>query len=139
MEGSGVGQLVVPAGWYPGLTEDMVLQFEQGVVVEVRGGGAVGDELRCLLQTGSADPAHEARRNLAELGIGVNPNARKPDNVLEAEKIKGTVHIAIGDNAHIGGRVEADLHEDFVQPQPDLFLDGQVVIVGGEWQLGGGA
>jgi leucyl aminopeptidase (aminopeptidase T) len=88
-----------------------------------------------LLKLEDDDPLYQARRNLAELGIGTNPNARKPDNVLEAEKIKGTVHIAIGDNIHMGGRVEADLHDDFVQPRPDMYLDGRPVIVEGEWKI----
>jgi len=135
LEGTGEGQLVAPAGWYPNLSEDMIFRFEKGQVVELLGGGTVGDEFRQLLDLGSDDPVCKARRNLAELGIGTNPNAHKPDNVLEAEKIKGTVHIAIGDNIHMGGQVEADLHEDFVQPQPDLFLDGKPVIVGGEWRI----
>jgi len=137
LEGTGEGQLVASAGWHPNLTEDLVFRIEKGEVVELLGGGAVGDEFHELLQLGSDDPVYQARRNLAELGIGTNPNARRPDNVLEAEKIKGTVHIAIGDNIHMGGQVEADLHEDFVQPQPDLFLDGRPVIVGGQWRIRG--
>jgi len=135
LEGTAEGQLVVPAGWYPRLAEDLVLRFEKGGVVEVLGGGAVGEEFRRAFNPRSDDRVFRTRRNLAELGIGTNPNARKPDNVLEAEKIKGTVHIGIGDNLHIGGRVEADLHDDFVQPKPDLFLDGKPVIVGGEWKI----
>jgi leucyl aminopeptidase (aminopeptidase T) len=135
LEGSGEGQLVVPTGWYPGLDHDMVLRIQNGEVVRLEGGGAVGDEFCQLFQLGSDDPVHKARRNLAELGIGTNPNARRPDNVLEAEKIKGTVHIGIGDNIHMGGRVEADLHEDFVQPQADLILDGKPVMAGGEWRM----
>jgi len=51
---------------------------------------------------------------------------------LEAEKIRGTVHLAIGDNAHMGGTVTADLHEDFVLPHPDLYLDGEIVMRGGQ-------
>lgn len=135
VEGTGEGSLVAPAGWYPRLSEDMSFRFEQGEVVKVLGGGAVGDEFRRLLDLGSDDPTCKARRNLAELGIGANPNARRPDNVLEAEKIKGTVHLAIGDNLHMGGHVESDLHDDFVQPQADLFLDGKPVIVSGEWRI----
>jgi leucyl aminopeptidase (aminopeptidase T) len=135
VEGTGEGQLVVLAGWYPDLSEDMTLRIEKGAVVELVGGGVVGDEFRQLIDLGSDDPVCKARRNLAELGIGTNPNARKPDNVLEAEKIKGTVHVAIGDNIHMGGQVESDLHEDFVQPQPDLFLDGDLVIAEGEWKI----
>jgi leucyl aminopeptidase (aminopeptidase T) len=113
----------------------MVFRLEQGEVVELTGGGRVGDKFRGLLKLGEDDPVYKARRNLAELGIGTNPNARKPDNVLEAEKIKGTVHIAIGDNIHMGGTVEADLHDDFVQPQADLILDGEPIILNGEWQI----
>jgi leucyl aminopeptidase (aminopeptidase T) len=135
VEGTGEGRLVVPSGWYPDLDEQMVLQFEEGQVVELEGGGEVGDRFRALVRPGSDVPAHRRRRNLAELGIGTNPNARRPDNVLEAEKIKGTVHIAIGDNLHMGGRVESDTHEDFVQPEPDVLLDGELVIVEGEWRV----
>jgi leucyl aminopeptidase (aminopeptidase T) len=135
LEGTGEGTLVAPAGWYPNLAADLTLRFEKGQVVEIAGGGAVGDTFRQLLKLGSSDVLHQARRNLAELGIGTNPNARQPDNVLEAEKIKGTLHIAIGDNIHMGGRVEADLHEDFILPTPDLLLDGKLVIAGGEWRV----
>jgi leucyl aminopeptidase (aminopeptidase T) len=135
LEGTGEGTLVAPAGWYPKLSSDMTFHIERGEVVELTGGGAVGDSFREMLKPGDEKPHFKARRNLAELGIGTNPNARKPDNVLEAEKIKGTVHIAVGDNIHMGGKVEADFHEDFVQPNVDLLLDGQLVIAGGEWQI----
>lgn len=135
LEGTGNGTLVAPAGWYPGLKEKMVFQIEKGLVVNLQGGGIVGDKFRHQLNLGNDDPLYIARRNLAELGIGCNPNARNPENVLEAEKIKGTVHIAIGDNIHMGGLVEADLHDDFVQPQADLILDGKAIITNGEWQV----
>ena len=133
VEGSGEGTLVAPAGWYPDLKEDMVFTFAKGVVVSLTGGGDVGNYFRQMLALDSNDPQHQARRNLAELGIGTNSNARQPDNVLEAEKILGTVHVAIGDNIHMGGRVESDLHEDFVQPNIELVLDRQQIIVGGKW------
>ena len=34
----------------------------------------------------------------------------------------------------MGGFVESDLHEDFVQPGVDLLLDGTPVILNGKWQ-----
>jgi leucyl aminopeptidase (aminopeptidase T) len=135
VEGTAEGVIVVPAGWYPDLGADMVLHFEEGLVVRLEGGGKVGDEFRGLLQLGSEEEVHKLRRNLAELGIGTNPNAKQPDNVLEAEKIKATVHLAIGDSSHMGGTVVADLHEDFVIPEPDLLLDGRLVIEGGVWRV----
>lgn len=133
LEGSGHGTLVAPVGWYPGLVEDIVFTFEQGLVVKLSGGGELGDRFRQKLRLDSVDPLYLTRRNLAELGIGTNPNASQSDNVLESEKIKGTVHVAIGDNIHMGGHVESDLHEDFVQPDVDLIVDGQRVILGGNW------
>lgn len=135
LEGTAEGQLVVQAGWAAGLEDDMVLRFEKGLVVDVRGGGQVGARLSRLLDLTRDEPTYRARRNLAELGVGCNPKARRPDNVLEAEKIKGTVHLAVGDNAHMGGQVDADLHDDFVQPQADLYLDGKPVILRGQWQV----
>jgi hypothetical protein len=33
----------------------------------------------------------------------------------------------------MGGTVESDQHEDFVQPDVDLILDGRVVIQKGKW------
>jgi leucyl aminopeptidase (aminopeptidase T) len=113
----------------------MVLTFKNGSVVDLQGGGQIGTDFSKLINLKNNDEPYRSRRNLAELGIGTNPNARQPDNVLEGEKIKGSVHIAIGDNIHMGGKVESDLHEDFVQPQADLYLDGVPVILQGKWKV----
>lgn len=135
VEGSGQGKLVVPAGWYEHLLEEMTFCVEKGEVTQILGGGPIGDWFRHMLNVESEEMLYKARRNLAELGIGANPNARRPENGLEAEKIKGTVHIAFGDNLYMGGQVEADFHEDFVQPKPNLYLDGNPVILNGEWKI----
>jgi leucyl aminopeptidase (aminopeptidase T) len=132
LEGTANGRVVVEVGWYPDLKEKMVLTFKDGYVVEISGGGDVGDRFRSLLALEKNEQPYISRRNLAELGVGTNPYARRPDNVLEAEKIRGTVHIAIGDNSHMGGKVESDIHEDFIIPRPTLTLDGKVVMKNGE-------
>jgi leucyl aminopeptidase (aminopeptidase T) len=133
LEGTAEGQVVVPKGSGVDITEEMTLIFQGGWVREIRGGGKGGDRLRQLMQFDSDAEEHRLRRNLAELGIGTNPNARSPLNLLEAEKIKGTVHVAVGDNAHMGGQISCDLHEDFILPQPDLILDDKLVIEAGQW------
>jgi leucyl aminopeptidase (aminopeptidase T) len=127
VEGTAQGKLVVPAGWYPGLEEDMTLYFQEGLVNEIEGGGIIGAKFLELLKPEEDRDPYRSRRNLAELGIGTNPNASHLDNILEAEKIKGTVHLAIGDNSHMGGVVSVDFHVDFVLPHPELFLDGKPV------------
>jgi leucyl aminopeptidase (aminopeptidase T) len=133
IEGTAEGTIVVEKGWHPRLTESMRLIFTGGAVAEVSGGGTVGAELRELLRLGVDQEPYRSRRNLAEFGIGTNPNARRPDNVLEAEKIKGTVHLAIGDNSHMGGQVSADLHQDFIVPKPDVFVDGKLIMKSGKF------
>jgi aminopeptidase len=126
VEGTAEGKMVVPKGWYPQLVEDMTLKFEKGFVVSVNGGGAVGAEF--IKTFDFANPAMKHRRNCAELGIGTNPKASKMDNPLEAEKIKGTIHVAVGDSSHVGGVSESDLHTDFILCNPSLFIDGKQYI-----------
>ena len=132
LEGTGNGKIVVEKGWYPYLKEDMTITFRDGSVTEIRGGGDVGDELRGLLKPGTDGEPYSSRRNMAEFGIGTNPNAKRPDNTLESEKIRGTIHIAVGDNAHMGGRVHADLHQDFIQPKPGVWVDGRLIMKEGK-------
>ncbi|MGQ9460750.1 MAG: aminopeptidase [Candidatus Bathyarchaeaceae archaeon] len=132
VEGTAKGKLVIDKGWYPDLKENMTLIFKEGKVTEVVGGGDVGNTFRDLLSPEREEEPYTSRRNLAELGVGTNPHAKRPDNVLEAEKIRGTVHLAIGDNSHIGGTVVADLHEDFIIHHPDLILDGKTIMKNGE-------
>ncbi len=133
VEGTAKGKVVVDKGWYPNLKENMTLNFEVGKVANVLGGGDVGEKFRgLLLSPRREEEPYVSRRNLAELGVGTNPYAKLPDNVLEAEKIRGTVHLAVGDNSHMGGTVVADLHEDFIVHHPDLILDGKTIMRNGE-------
>jgi len=131
MEGLSEGRLVVEVGWYPELKTPMVLEFKQGSVVRITGGDEIGDYYRELLGLGTDE--HVSRRNMAELGIGTNPNAKSVASLLEAEKIKGTIHIGLGDSTHMGGANAADFHTDFVVPRPDVFFDDKKVIAGGKW------
>jgi leucyl aminopeptidase (aminopeptidase T) len=132
LEGTANGRIVVEPNWYADLKEKMTLVFKNGYVTEITGGGKIGDEFRALLDFSKNEEPYISRRNLAELGIGTNPNAKRPDNLLESEKIKGTVHLAIGDNLHMGGKVSADLHQDFVIPKPTWMLDGKPVMKDGK-------
>lgn len=132
VEGTAEGNLVVEPNWYPELKENMTLIFKNGYVTDIIGGGKIGDEYRGLLDFKKKEDPYISRRNLAELGVGTNPNAKRPDNILESEKIKGTVHLAIGDNSHMGGKVSSDLHQDFIIPKPTLMLDGKVVMKDGK-------
>ena len=48
-------------------------------------------------------------------------------SVLLDEKAAGTVHIAIGDDAGIGGDTEAPIHSDGIIREPTVYADGEEV------------
>ncbi|HEY7074108.1 MAG TPA: hypothetical protein VH418_02010 [Solirubrobacteraceae bacterium] len=79
--------------------------------------------------------AGELGTNLAELGIGTNDAATMTGNVLEDEKILGSVHIAFGASAGIGGTVSVPVHLDFVVLEPTLDIGGTRVIEAGRFLL----
>lgn len=131
LEGQSHGVMVVEWGPTRKLDEPLRIKIEGGVVVGMEG----TDRHRMRLEELFA--ANNACRNLAELGIGTNDKASRPDNVLEAEKILGTIHLALGDNTGFGGTVSAPFHEDYVFYHPTLtaiMADGSrsIVIDAGE-------
>lgn len=67
---------------------------------------------------------HNAR-NLAELGIGMNPKAKLCGIVLEDEKAGNTIHTALGDNTGFGGDVSVQMHYDGIVTCPTLYADGE--------------
>ncbi len=71
-------------------------------------------------------------RSVAELGIGTNAKARLIGNLLEDEKVYGTVHVAFGSNATFGGTVSAGIHIDGIMLNPILSVDGKVIVRDGK-------
>jgi leucyl aminopeptidase (aminopeptidase T) len=77
----------------------------------------------------------QAGTNLAELGVGTNDCARLTGEVLEDEKILGTVHIAFGASAGIGGSVSVPIHLDVVVLDASLEIEGRAVLEEGRFVL----
>jgi leucyl aminopeptidase (aminopeptidase T) len=69
---------------------------------------------------------------VAELGVGTNEKAILSDELLEAEKILGTVHVAFGASAGIGGTIQVPVHLDCVVMKPTLEIDRELVVREGE-------
>jgi leucyl aminopeptidase (aminopeptidase T) len=92
--------------------------------------GHAGEALLGLLE-----PYGELGRNVAELGVGTNESATLTGNVLEDEKILGTVHIAFGASAGIGGSVSVPIHIDVVVENASLTVDGRPVLDAGRYVL----
>ncbi len=108
-----------------------VLTLTGGRIVDAREGK--GPEFIALLH------AHgELGSNLAELGIGTNDAAALTGNVLEDEKILGTVHIAFGASQGIGGTVSVPIHLDVVITDASLQIGSTTVLDAGRWVLATG-
>lgn len=86
----------------------MILNVKHGKVVSIEGNDPYKDELERKLNEAPEN------NNIAELGIGINDKASRPDNILESEKILGTVHIAFGDNSSFGGKIRTPFHQDYI-------------------------
>jgi aminopeptidase len=99
------------------LKNPLKIRVEEGLAVDVQ-----GDRAKEVLKI--INPLGDVARNIAELGIGTNPRARMIGVVLEDEKVRGTAHIALGDNSTIGGNVVAGVHLDAIIRKPRVFADG---------------
>jgi aminopeptidase len=81
------------------------------------------------------DGAGEQGRNLAELGVGTNERATLTGLVLEDEKMLGTVHVAFGASAGIGGTVSVPVHLDCVVADATLDVGSTRVLDAGRFLL----
>jgi leucyl aminopeptidase (aminopeptidase T) len=96
------------------VSEPVMLTVENGRLIDAT--GKEGRQLLQLLGDGNG-------RIIAEFGIGTNKKARLTGNVLEDEKVYGTVHIAFGSNKPFGGTNEAGVHIDCVIKDPIFTID----------------
>jgi len=95
-------------GIWPVYYNEKILKYvvKNNKVVEIIGDGNKAEEMRNFFDE------NESRRNIAELGIGCNPKAVIIGKILEDEKVG--LHIAYGKSAHLGGKVDSDMHLDIV-------------------------
>ncbi|CUH97660.1 hypothetical protein P22_3795 [Propionispora sp. 2/2-37] len=108
------------------LDKPIKLTVENGYVTRISGGSEAVKLSALLAEYGK--PAH----NIAELGIGTNDKAILCGKVLEDEKVMGTVHIALGNSAAFGGKVQVPIHLDGILTRPTLTIDGKVIIKDGQ-------
>jgi leucyl aminopeptidase (aminopeptidase T) len=121
-------------------TANGVIVFER-VVTDL---GAISEPIRITVRDGEAvaiDGGRDAERlralvdgvpgarNIAELGMGLNPAARVSDDITETKKRQGTAHFALGDNAGgYGGVVESPVHLDGMLFDVTISIDGDIVV-----------
>ncbi len=127
LEGTAEGTLVVDGSIAAigKVSAPVELTVREGHLTEAT--GPEGAKLLELLTEHGADGT-----NVAELGIGTNDCAILTGNILEDEKILGTVHVAFGASAAIGGTVQVPVHLDCVVLEPTVEIDGATILQAGE-------
>jgi leucyl aminopeptidase (aminopeptidase T) len=124
LEGTANGVIIVD-GAMAGvgvIKKSIKLLVKDGFVTEISGDKSAKDLEKAI------EPFGKPARNIAELGIGTNDKAKIIGNVLEDEKVMGTVHMAIGDNKSMGGQVSVQSHLDGILLKPTLEIDGQMIM-----------
>jgi leucyl aminopeptidase (aminopeptidase T) len=109
------------------LREPIICTVEAGYITSIEGGEQARQLERNLRSYNDKNCF-----NIAELGIGLNPNARPTGVMLEDEGILGTIHIGIGTSHTLGGSILAPTHYDLLIWNPTIELDGVVIQRGKE-------
>ena len=100
----------------------VAFECEDGLVTSIDD-EAIRDDVEA-----AAASVGDAAYNVAELGIGTNGGVESlVGSVLLDEKAAGTVHVAIGDDAGIGGDTEAPIHLDGILRDPTVHADGEPI------------
>ncbi|GAB6138901.1 aminopeptidase [Halanaerobaculum tunisiense] len=128
LEGTATGKFVIDGSLVLDEvgTEEIELTVAEGYVTEIKGARAAKKLKEKIKLYG------QEALNIAELGVGTNDQARISGNILEDEKVMGTIHIAIGDNSAMGGEVSVASHLDGIIKKPNLELDEEVVMENGK-------
>lgn len=132
MEGMSEGSIVFDGSMAGvGILKDETInvKVEKGYATDITG-GAGAEKLYSIME-----PFGKLAFNLAELGIGTHDKALITGEVLEDEKVIGTVHIAFGDNKSMGGTVRVASHLDGVIMEPTVNVDGKTIMDKGKFLI----
>jgi leucyl aminopeptidase (aminopeptidase T) len=102
--------------------QNLKLCFKDGKIVSFRAERG-NDVFRGLLEKADGD-----KDRIAEFGVGINYGMKPIGYRIFDEKALGTVHIAIGNNVHLGGVNKASIHYDFVLYSPNVEADNVLLM-----------
>ena len=112
------------------LSELVTCRVEDGMIVSVEGGKAA-----TTLRESWESMNDPLVYNVAELGIGLNPECTLTGEMLEDEGCWGTVHFGIGTSITLGGNVDASCHYDLLMHKTTIVVDGVTILEDGELRV----
>lgn len=137
-EGTMNGTIVIDGSWDSALVDEpIVLQIEDGLVVDVKGGTAAAQIRQAFGEAAKRLRSKEQENvwTVAEFGFGMNPQARLIGSVLEDEKRLGTAYFSIGDNTTLGGTSAVGIHVSGVMNSPSIWLDETELVKEGKFLI----
>ena len=105
---------------------NLKIEVNNGYALKITG-GHLAKKLNNML-----DAVGKKARNIAEFGIGTNDSAKLSGVLLEDEKVLGTIHIALGNNTSMGGKINVPIHLDGVIKKPTVYLDDNILMDNGK-------
>ncbi len=109
---AGIGMLKAP----------ITIEVKDGFAEKIEG----GDEAKIL--AAMLDKVGRDARAVAEFGVGTNYKAQLCGEILEDEKVYGTIHVAFGNNVSMGGSINVKSHIDGLVIEPDVYVDGKLMM-----------
>ncbi|HLH68310.1 MAG TPA: hypothetical protein VKY90_04605 [Candidatus Dormibacteraeota bacterium] len=133
IEGSANGKLVIDLTMHHlgRLREPIELTIEDGRITKIEGGTEAWT-LRRYLATYGDENAYLCP---AEASVGINRRALIRGVQREDKNIFGCMHFGLGTNIDVGGTIRSSIHMDGVVLQPTLYVDGELRIKDGEFQV----
>lgn len=107
--------------------DPIIVKVEGGFATDIKG-GKDAERLRKMLE-----PFGKDARNIAEFGVGTNDAAKLVGDILEDEKVMGTVHFAFGNNKSMGGTFGVQIHIDGLLLNPTFSLDDKIIMRDGKF------
>ncbi|MGI6687017.1 MAG: aminopeptidase [Christensenellales bacterium] len=130
LEGSANGVIVADASIpYLGiglLEEPVVCRVKDGFITDISGGRQAE-----VLKQDWASHNDPNVYNIAEMGVGLNPQCRFIGFMLEDEGVMGSVHIGTGTSITLGGTVQAACHYDLIMTGATIVADGKTLLKDG--------
>lgn len=131
LEGTANGRIVADASVpYIGiglLDEPITCNVKDGMIISISGGKQAK-----MLESDLASKNDSNVYNIAEMGIGLNPNCKFIGFMLEDEGVRGSVHIGIGTSITLGGNIKAACHYDLIMTKATIVADGKILLKDGE-------
>ncbi|ROL61506.1 aminopeptidase [Bacteroidetes/Chlorobi group bacterium ChocPot_Mid] len=109
------------------LSEPVRVEISKGYIKKIKG-GKEAQQFEEMLKGVHNEKAFA----VAEFGMGTNYAATLTGQILEDEKILGTIHIAFGNNLTMGGKIKVASHVDGLVMKPDVYFDKELVMSKGK-------